>query len=172
MLKGQAWYSADRTEPQNYMCNVEVEPSKDTFDLKTASKLSRWMSPKTAPDIFNIYYIHCASGHDRTGIVASAYMIENRKLSLLRSLIYGTTIAKLSSGIDKLQVNCIDLDGENAGKIDANRSRIQMISNVYDETILKIYNMHNPTTSTSEIPKKAMDVDPSYVYSTYPWGKS
>ncbi|MGG8495288.1 hypothetical protein ACQY1Q_02630 [Tenacibaculum sp. TC6] len=175
-LKGQVWYPSDKAEPQNQMCNWEIQPhnqpSNDVFDIDAVQKLSSWMSPKTAPDIFNIYYIHCASGHDRTGIVASAYMIANRKFSLKRSLIYGTTIAKLSSGSGQLQVNCKDLDGKNIGNIDSDRSRIQMIANVYDKTVLNIYNTLNPKATISELPQTALDENPSYVYSTYPWEKS
>jgi hypothetical protein len=176
-LANQVWYPADVPGAQNQMNNWEIEPhnlpGNDTFDMDAVKKLSAWMSPATVPDTYHIYYIHCASGHDRTGIVASAYMIANRQFSLNRSLIYGTTIAKLSTGSGQLQVNCTDIDGTNKGNTDPDRSRIMMIANVYDDTVLNIYNsIANPTTPATALPTQAMAENPAYVYSTYPWEKS
>lgn len=172
-LANQVWVPKDQSTPINQMCNWEIEPhntqSNDTFDMDAVDKLSNWMSPATPNPFFYIYYIHCASGHDRTGIVASAYLIKNRNLSLQRSLIYGTTLSKLTINSGQMHVNCIDLDGTNKGKVDPVRSRLTMIANIYDQTVLNIYNSINPNTPASALPAEAMATDPANVYSTYPW---
>ena len=172
-LANQAWVPADATTPQNQMCNWEIEPhqaqANDAFDMEAVEKLNNWMSPATPNEHYYIYYIHCASGHDRTGIVASAYMIANRKFSLDRSLIYGTTLAKLSLTSGQMYANCTDLDGTNKGNTDPDRSRLMMIANIYDQTVLNIYNSINPTNPQSVLPANAMSTSPAYVYSTYPW---
>lgn len=173
-LNNQVWVPADATVPQNQMCNWEIEPhntqSNDAFDMEAVEKLSGWMNQANSDYV--IYYIHCASGHDRTGIVASAYLIKNRAFSLQRSLIYGTTLPKLTIQSTQMQVNCQDLDGSNKGQIDPHRSRLMMIANIYDETVLNIYNSINPTTPETTLPAEAMSIDPPYVYSTYPWSQS
>lgn len=153
------------------MCNWEIEPSANTLDLDAVKDLSEWMNNPAESTIPNIYYIHCASGHDRTGIVASAYMVVNKSFDLDRSLIYGTTVAKLDGGTGQLQVDCIDLDGTNAGKIDPHRSRIQMIATNYADAVMNVYNIINGTSIT-QLPAKASKEDKSNVYSTYPWETS
>ena len=172
-LKGEVWVPADAGTAINQMCNWEIEPhtqpGNDVFDAGRAQKLSAMMSPATPNPFYYIYYIHCASGHDRTGIVASSYIIANRSLSLQRSLIYGTTLAKLSTTGGQMYANCQDLDGTNKGNIDPDRSRLMMIASVYDTTVLNIYNTFNPGSPESAIPADALSTDPAYVYSTYPW---
>ncbi len=176
-LAGQVWVPADATTAQNQMCNWEIEPhqapANDTFDMDAVEKLNNWMSPATPNPFYYIYYIHCASGHDRTGIVASAYMIANRKFSLNRSLIYGTTLAKLPITSGQMYANCTDLLSSGTGSTDPSRSRLMMIANIYDQTVLNIYNsINNPATPVTALPADAMSTSPAYVYPTYPWQPS
>ncbi|UTA66498.1 hypothetical protein [Emticicia sp. 21SJ11W-3] len=175
-LNTQTWVPADNSSntTQNQMCNWQIEPhtqpGNDVFDWDSVKQLSDWMCPKDTNPNFYIYYIHCASGHDRTGIVASAYMIVNRGLSLNHSLIYGTTVAKQSATSGQVYADCQDLDGTNKGNIDPDRSRLMMIANIYDQTVLNIYNsQNNPDPAVTQLPAEAMSTDPAYVYSTYPW---
>ncbi|WP_259017166.1 hypothetical protein [Emticicia fluvialis] len=175
-LNTKTWVPADNSSntTQNQMCNWQIEPhtqpGNDVFDWDSVKQLSDWMCPKDPNTNFYIYYIHCASGHDRTGIVASAYMIVNRGLSLNHSLIYGTTLAKQSATSGQVYADCQDLDGTNKGNIDPDRSRLMMIAGIYDQTVLNIYNsQNNPDPAVTQLPAEAMSTDPAYVYSTYPW---
>jgi hypothetical protein len=155
------------------MCNWEIEPhatpGNDVFDWHSAQKLSAMLA--ATQSVPYVYYIHCASGHDRTGIVASSYLIVNRGLDLKKALIQGTTIAKLPSdmGGTQLIVDCQDIDGSNKNGIDPDRSRVLMIAGIYDTTVLNIYNSQNPSSPLAAVPADAVSSDPAYVYSEYPW---
>jgi len=166
-LSTKDWYPNKPNKPQ--IINWEIEPhalsKNDVFDLSCAKKLSDLINQKHK--IPHIYYIHCASGHDRTGLVASSYLVINRNLSLQKALICGTTISKLTSGSGNLRENCIDI---NTTTTNPNRSRVIMINKIYDETVLNIYNsFHNNKEPINSIPQKVRSKNPSYVYSTYPW---
>lgn len=173
-LADRAWYPATPAAPLNaQMCNWEIEPhttpGNDVFDWHSAQKLSTMLSATQSQPY--IYYIHCASGHDRTGIVASSYLIVNRALDLKKALIQGTTIAKLPSDMagTQLIVDCQDIDGSNKNGIDPDRSRVLMIAGIYDTTVLNIYNSQNSSSPVAAIPAEAVSSAPAYVCSEYPW---
>ncbi|QNM96431.1 hypothetical protein [Chitinimonas koreensis] len=173
-LAGRAWYPPTPAAPlEAQMCNWQIEPhatpGNDVFDQHSAQDLAKLMAATHAKP--RIYYIHCASGHDRTGIVASSYLIAGRGLGLEQALIQGTTVAKLPAGLggQQLIVDCQDLDGANKGQTDPDRSRVLMIAPVYNTTVFNIYNAINSSSPVTAIPADATSADPAYVYSTYPW---
>jgi hypothetical protein len=156
--------------PRQQMCNFDLEPGDVNFDFNSAQSLRNWMN--TSETLPCIYYIHCASGHDRTGMMAAAYLIMNKQnLNLQQAFICGTTVAKLPPGMsgNQLHVDCNDIDGINEGNIDPNRSRITLIATVYNQTVLDIYNQFNSSNPPITLPAIAIQTDPAYVYSEYPW---
>ncbi|WP_268121660.1 hypothetical protein [Roseivirga pacifica] len=162
------------------MCNWVIQPdasrgsTDDAYDQKSSKLLYDYMN--TANDKPYVYYIHCASGHDRTGIVASTYLMRQySSFGLSEAFIYGTTIAKLPAGIgggkDQLQPDCNDIS---TGKEDPNRSRCLLIATVYNETVQNIYNTLNNLTGSSakSLSTQALAKDPANVYDNYPWQTS
>jgi len=176
-LAGQAWYPSAPVEKDGYwvqMCNWSIEPDgvrtsqDDLFDYKMAMDLSAWIDGRKPNDKPHIYYIHCASGHDRTGIAASTYLIKNRMLGLSEAFVYGTTVAKLPKGPGRsqLQRNCDDMG---TSTLDPDRSRIMLISDVYNETVVNIYTLMNPKSPDPALSPASTSTDPAYVYPNYPW---
>lgn len=182
-LDGQVWFPLDggtykdpATTMLCRMVNYAVNPDAtsgsplDVFDKGCAQTLVTRMGEKPSDSIPNVYYIHCASGHDRTGIVASSYlMINYPDLTLDESLIHGTTVHKLSYGTGQLHPNCTVLPAKTT--VSPDFSRVTMISAPYNTTVQNIYNTvkGNTGSNTVTIGADAVNTDPAYVYSTYPW---
>lgn len=158
------------------MINWPVEPhgqqGNSTQDQGWAQQLSALM---TAPqfNIPTVYYIHCASGHDRTGLLASAYLVANRQLSLQRALIQGTTLYLWKPGMPpaggQLCYPCnLIVDGQpTTTPTTLPQARMTMIAEVYAQTVANIYNLINGTNET--VPANATNTNPAYVYASYPW---
>lgn len=172
-LADDAWFPAQGSTTTPQMCNWPIQPhhqqSNDVFDLGRAEKLSAYMD--AAGDTPVVYYIHCASGHDRTGIVASTYLAINRGVSLQRAMIQGTTVAKLTNGGGQLIVDCGDVGDTN--KVDPDRSRVVMIADIYRTTVLNVFNSYQEKTKArpqaDSVPTEVTQRDPALVYSSYPW---
>lgn len=184
-LANQAWYPTtghytDAATGMNCrMVNYAVNPDAtagsplDSFDQGCAQNLSTWMN--TAPatgHLPNVYYIHCASGHDRTGIVASTYLLINYPtLTLDQAFIHGTTVSKLASGSGQLQPTCTVISGPNKGNTSTHFSRVMMIADAYNETVENIYNTvkNNTGKNIASLDAQSTATNPAYVYDTYPW---
>lgn len=178
----QKWYpqpSAPLVPVLRQMSNWPIEPhlhkTNDKIDLATAQQLSTWMA--RAESLPHVYYIHCASGHDRTGILASTYLIVGRQMSLERALLSGTTIsyvppAQVPQG-GQIHTNCVDIDIGSTGNhpVDYSRSRLLLINEIYYHTIRLIYNLVNPDSKVSATPSDwTTSTGPAArVYSKYPW---
>lgn len=171
----QAWYPlTDATPtPLRQMSNWQIEPhdnsSNDTTDQQTAKQLNTWMQQtETLP---HIYYIHCASGHDRTGILAATYlMYAYPSISLQQAFIQGTTINYVATPPPGGQIHsgCVDID-QKGNPADNTRSRLFLIADIYNQTITDIYNLINNPAPPATLPAPATQTTPPFVYSTYPW---
>lgn len=187
-LDNQAWYPAtgayqDPTSGMlcrmvNYSINPDVTPESaiDDFDQSCATHLNTWMNATNEDGLPYVYYVHCASGHDRTGIICSTYlMMQHPDYSLDEAFVRGTTVHKLLAGTGQLQPDCNYINGPKAGDESSKFSRIMLIANSYNVTVENIYNElkgnakkdHNWATldagSTQE--------NPALVYDDYPWTK-
>lgn len=185
----QKWYPAS---PKNFssgmkaqVSNWNVEPAETStaLDVEMIKNLSTWMNTDSPYKDANhnpipvIYYIHCSSGHDRTGMISSGYLMHHYGLGLTDAFILGTTIHKLNASYGgNLVTNCKDFVSK---EIDSNRSRCFVAGTqanpTYNNGILNIYNtLHS--TAVTELPSKAVSGDPAinntgqaYVFSHYPW---
>ncbi len=194
-LNGEVWFPATPALMgpgiPAQMMNANIQPSGGspthpnlTYLQKFVANLSIWMNTQVLPPVGPqpplpyVYYIHCSSGHDRTGMAAAGYLMVNRGLGLSDSFIYGTTIHKMngeSSG--NLVRDCVDVT---SGAVDPDRSRCFVAGNAdatdspYNDTIVALYNLINSTSDT--LSASAISGDPAlgnkgtvYVHSTYPW---
>lgn len=189
----QKWYPETVEKPLSggmlgQVANWNVEPTGGSpkhpnlnMDVEIAKNLSTWMGTQLTDaagnDIPTVYYIHCASGHDRTGMVATGYLIHNYTMDLSRAYILGTTISKLSIPMGgNLIQNCYDITSKAEDKL---RSRCFVAGNgsdsSYNDTIVKMYNTLTAST-TGAFSTDAISGDPAignvgtvYVHSYYPW---
>ncbi len=186
VLANQAWYPTRAEDPYRdpktgmlcRMVSYPVNPDAvagsplDAFDQGCAQHLSTWMSTPPGPTgLPNVYYVHCASGHDRTGIVSSSYLLSHYpSWSLDEAFIRGTTVHLLGSGSGQLQPVCSVIDGADKGKTSTRFSRVMMIAEVYNQTVENIYNTVRGTTATpSTLGAQATATNPAWVYSGFPW---
>ncbi len=158
-----------------------IQNNKDAYSLNTllANNLSDWMNKSdTTP---RIYYIHCASGVDRTGLSASTYFATNHtSLTLLESFIYGTTVNKQpGDSAGGKQVDCQDLNVITA-QTDPDRSRYlpggSAPNDSYDAAVVDVWNnVRKPATKVTDLPSNSgivsdlPDSNTCYVYDNYPW---
>lgn len=183
ILDSQKWSKSGTTTPPDLtkvykdpttgmlccMVNYSIEPSatlgssSDNFDQGCAKNLTTWMGKDSTKPY--VYYIHCASGHDRTGIVASTYLMQKYPtMSLDESFIRGTTVHKLNGGTGQLKPNCTYLNGPDEGKTSSKFSRVTLIADNYNETVENIY---NTLRSTKE--SLSTQATTAVVYDNYPW---
>lgn len=162
--------------------NVEPEADSVSLNLELVSCLKEWMQEPMKDNSGNalpvIYYIHCSSGHDRTGMMASAYLAENYGLDVSEGYILGTTIHKLGQNYGgNLIQDCSDVA---SGNIDPDRSRCFVAGNgidsTYNDTVLAMYKQ--ATGNAVAFSTNALSGDPAigatgtvYVRSYYPWEK-
>lgn len=163
--------------------NVEPASSSTSLNVEMVNNLSEWMNtpytdPTTGATIPVVYYIHCSSGHDRTGMISSGYLMRHYGLGLSEAFILGTTIHKLNLNYGgNLVTNCEDIFGD--GTVDPIRSRCFVAGTAqnptYNDAVVNIYNSLNYVNS-GKLSSKAVSGDPAigntgtaYVYSHYPW---
>jgi hypothetical protein len=178
----EVWYPTTPTKLPSGMIaqvtNWDVEPGLNAINVKCVKDLSKWMDTQSKHTdekgnvIPVIYYIHCSSGHDRTGVISSGYLIENHDFGLSKSFILGTSINKITSSSGNLVKNCDDIT---TGNLDTNRSRCFVAGSSYNSTVESIYKTLKDVTSAS-LSTKAVSGDPAisnsgtaYVYAKYPW---
>lgn len=162
--------------------NVEQGSANVAFDVQVAKSLSTWMDTQeqnaSGTDIPTIYYIHCSSGHDRTGMMASAYLMQHYSLDVSDAFILGTTILKPSIPIGGSVVqDCCDIT---SGLVDPLRSRCFVAGDggtdsPYNDTVIDIANTIFKVTD-SAFNTYAVSGDPeidqsgnAYVHSYYAW---
>ena len=182
----QKWFPSEPgtfSGMKGQVANWNVEPSNITLDVQMVENLTTWVNstftdPKTGKVLPVIYYIHCSSGHDRTGMISSGYLMKKYGLELSEAYILGTTIHKLNLNYGgNLVVNCEDIY---ARTTDPDRSRCFVAGSpgdpTYNNAIVSIYESLNNVASAS-LSTKAVSGDPAigneggttYAYSNYPW---
>lgn len=117
------WLTSSHAPNGAKMCWWPVEPSGSPYEDKNfLFYLDKWAGKTlhkllhTAHDIPHVYYIHCANGHDRTGLVAYSYFIargEHHK----SAYILGSTVCVS----DENPASCIPLKSDRTpiGKVDS-----------------------------------------------------
>lgn len=87
-------------------CRWNIQPDEigqSTADLVT--ELSGYMT--TQNDVLHIYYIHCASGHDRTGMISATYIANtDTNITLDEAYVMGTSLVKQASGGGDIVADC------------------------------------------------------------------
>ena len=148
------------------MCQWNLNPA-GTSDGKyvkmaqsLATKLNEWVytdpikpeicatesTMTKSPTIKRIFYIHCSSGHDRTGLMACSYLNQKKIVfsqyankttfgdeDLTASYIMGTTLNKIKYTGGHYAKNCYDVNDKTQES--ATRSRCFLISTAYDKTV-------------------------------------
>jgi len=187
----QTWYptkavAISPTGMLGQVSNWNVEPTGSgniDLDVTMVKKLVEWMGEQQLDSkgkkIPTIYYIHCSSGHDRTGMISSGYLMHQYNLALSEAYILGTTIHKLDMNYGgNLITDCEDITSK---AIDPDRSRCFVAGNgtssPYNDAIVDIYNSLN-SVKTGKLSATAISGDPAisnsgttYVHSWYPWSK-
>ena len=125
-----------------------------------------------------IFYIHCASGHDRTGMMCASYLAQKKVLfnsyqngtyftnnDLTETYIMGTTLNKIPYEGGQYAQNCYDLN--NPTQVDPNRSRCFLISGSYDQTVCWVADaLTNNPSNTLSLSQDAISGDPIHKYPT------
>lgn len=164
----QDWYPALNSDPANItslgytgrICQWNINPAGTsdgpyvTMVQQLAEDLGNWVKSGLTDSTGNpdknaatkrIIYIHCSSGHDRTGMASSTY-VANKKIvdsnfangstfeiaDLVASYLMGTTLNHIpyQGGHYKQTVYNVDTKTMNA-----NKSRCFLISTSYDQTV-------------------------------------
>jgi|GEM_PF-5950482 len=192
----QTWYPETASLPLSggmlgQVANWDVEPTGGSpahtnlnLDVEVVKNLSDWMNTPlqnaAGNTIQTVYYIHCSSGHDRTGMIAAGYLMYNYQMDLSDAYILGTTINKLTVPMGgNLIQNCYDVTSKDE---DALRSRCFVAgtgsASPYNNTIVAMYNTLNKVTDGA-FSETAISGDPAigntgttYVHAYYPWHTS
>ena len=127
--KSDMWLTPSQAPNGAKMCWCPVEPSGAPYDdTNFLFYLDKWAGKmlhellNTAHNTPHVYYIHCANGHDRTGLVAYSYF-SARGEDHKNAYILGSTVCVS----DENPASCIPLknDGTPAGSTDSKtRTRI------------------------------------------------
>lgn len=100
--------------------------------------------------IKRVIYMHCANGHDRTGLMCNSYLNQKvieasgaymfNKDDVTTNYILGTTLNKVPYSGGPYAKDCYDLDcnGEPTSQESGEKSRCFLTSPKYDDTVLKI----------------------------------
>lgn len=109
-----------------------------TKELKTA------MASDADSTTLDIYYVHCASGHDRTGMVSATYIgdVYDASISLDEAFVMGTTLQKQLTGGGDIVADCNDWETTTASSL---KSRCFMADAAYNNTFLKAMGILQPT---------------------------
>lgn len=180
--------------PTGQMCRWNVEPvdtsigTVEPMILTTlATHLKSWM--ETSDEVYHIYYIHCASGHDRTGMVASTYLAYKSLTSSIpfgpvasqidKAFIYGTTLQHQSSTGGDIVQECYNFG---TTTLSTTKSRCFLADGNYNDTFLtavtclvppadgKKYSLGSDATRTPSN-ESGGDVKP-YVMTQYPFSEA
>jgi len=147
--------------PTGQMSRWNVEPVdatvgsvKPTILIDLVTHLKTWM--ETPEEVYNVYYIHCASGHDRTGMVASTYLAYKSLTSSIplgpvatqidKSFIYGTTLQHQSSTGGDIVQECYNFG---TTTLSSSKSRCFLADENYNDTFLTaLMNLVPPSEGT------------------------
>lgn len=182
----QNWYPALKDEPNTIgsleyttrICQWNINPagSSDghyvTMIEQLAENLNTWFTTgltdgtgqkEANPPAKRIIYMHCSSGHDRTGMAATTYIAKKKLLGdsfvggstsfkvadLAQSYLLGTTLNHIPYTGGHYKQTVYNYKG--ADKLpNANKSRCFLISTDYDNTVCWVINkMVNPSTPFS-----------------------
>lgn len=190
-LDNQAWYPTTPTAfaptgMLGQLSNWNVQVSADVsgqphpnldLDVRFALQLVTWMNrQETLP---HIYYIHCASGHERTGMESSAYLMAQYGFAVSEAFIFGTTVRYNDTGTPEgnLVQPCYDVGTTTTDNVRARCFPASAPAGQigYNQTIIDMYNKLNnvtngafSTTSTSGDTGTGQSGQ-AYVYPCYPW---
>ena len=152
-----------------------IEPDTKNLNniVSLANKLTTIMNGEINNGKPTIIYFHCASGHDRTALAAATYLLTKYKqLNLTDAYFYGTTLGKsgvthgAALGSRQFVPDPIDLDGDNKGKVDPDKSRLFPFA-AYTNTTKAVCAVLNGKDCALDV--KTDSRDPAYVLSTFPW---
>ena len=184
------------------MCQWNINPAgtKNGIYVKMAQQLAVKMNIWINNGIGNIdanntkriFYIHCASGHDRTGMMSASYLAQKKvslndfsngesftDTDLTETYIMGTTLNKIPYSGGQYKPNCYDINNHNIEN--PYKSRCFLISGAYDQTVSWVAEQlsGNPSSKLS-LSEDALSGDPKYKYTNdkayvetaYPWTNS
>lgn len=124
-------------------CRWNIQPDEigqSTADL--VQELSGFMKVKN--DVLHIYYVHCASGHDRTGMVSATYIADtdtDTTETLDKAFVMGTTLVKQASGGGDIVADCNTWGTTTPNTL---KSRCFMADAAYSTTFSKAMNILSP----------------------------
>ena len=161
-----------------------VQPDKIGTVLSDLVKMLKKGMAKNTTENLKIYYIHCASGHDRTGMVSACYLaskaLDKNPVSAKidtevdKAYVMGTTLLKQPTTGGDIVATCYDWTG---GAVSATKSRcFPVLNSGYTTTLLKALSLLNANKSSYSLDAKAKaktlvnETTPkSYVVEDYPF---
>lgn len=107
-LKNREWYPAAPSavsrsgilaQMSHWPVSVSEALSDNSLDFTklAATQLRSWMNRREA--LPQIYYIHCADGHERSGVMSAWYLLTNREMSLSDAYMLGTAVNGFPVGL-------------------------------------------------------------------------
>lgn len=80
------------TSPDEVLSDAALDTTK-----VAATQLRNWMNRReTLP---HIYYIHCADGHERAGVMSAWYLLTNREMSIADAYMLGASVNGFPGGL-------------------------------------------------------------------------
>jgi hypothetical protein len=100
-LRDRAWYPSipatlSRSGIKGQMAHWPVSSAEALSDAAldftklAATQLRNWMNRREA--LPHLYYIHCADGHERAGVMAAWYLLTNREMSVADAYMLGASV--------------------------------------------------------------------------------
>ncbi len=182
-LETQTWFPATPTmipaladeNKKGQWCRWNIEPDMIGQDLADLTKqLKTAMASDANSTTLDIYYVHCASGHDRTGMVSATYIanLEETGITLDEAFVMGTTLQKqqpaMNGGDIVVECNNWKTTTESQWK-----SRCFMADAAYNNTFLKAMDILQPKNAPYTLkPDAGRTPDNStkpYVINGYPF---
>jgi hypothetical protein len=182
-METQTWFPATPTElpglnnaqKKGQWSRWNIQPDLIGQDLADLTKqLKTAMASSADASILDIYYVHCASGHDRTGMVSATYIadLEESGLSVDEAFVMGTTLQKQAPGMQggDIVVDCNDWKTTTESNY---KSRCFMADASYNQTFEKALGILQPTNAPYTLGTNAgrtpANSDKPYVINGYPF---
>ncbi|MEM6685218.1 MAG: tyrosine-protein phosphatase [Bacteroidota bacterium] len=156
-------------------CRWNIQPDLIGQDLADLTKeLKTAMASTVDKSTLDIYYVHCASGHDRTGMVSATYIanLGMKEATLDEAFVMGTTLQKQNPSMDSNDIiaDCYDWKTNMQSKY---KSRCFMADDSYNTTFLKAIGILQPQNAPYSLGQNALKnangVDKPYVIEAYPF---
>jgi hypothetical protein len=182
-METQTWFPATSAQlpglhtatKKGQWCRWNIQPDMIGQDLANLTKvLQTAMTKVENSNELDIYYVHCASGHDRTGMVSATYLaaVYDEVVSVDKAFVMGTTLKKQAPSMNggDIVVECNDWKTNTESTL---KSRCFMADVNYNETFEKALGIlqpkNAPYTLGADSGRKPTNSAIPYVVDGYPF---